>query len=151
VTPVRFPSVDDVLAIHEDTIAHEGGLAGLRDPGLLESAVLMPQQQLGGEYLHDGLPAMAAAYLFHIAQNHAFHDGNKRTAVLAALVFLAVDGVGALPDPAGLEETTMAVAASRCGKDELTPGCDRRLLLDWLLPRRTVVDIAFGWQWGSPT
>lgn len=119
-TSIRFLSVDDVLAIHEDTIAHEGGLAGLREPGLLESAVLMPQQQFAGEYLHDGLPAMAAAYLFHIAQNHAFHDGNKRTAVLAALVFLAVNRVKTLPDPDALEEKALAVAASRCGKDELT-------------------------------
>ncbi len=116
---IRFLSVDDVLAIHEDTIAHEGGLAGIRDPGLLESAVLMPQQQFGGEYLHDGLAAMAAAYLFHIAQNHAFHDGNKRTAALYALVFLEVNGVESLPEPDALEGTTLAVAASRCGKQDL--------------------------------
>lgn len=117
---IRFLSVDDVLAIHEDTIAHEGGLAGIRDPGLLESAVLMPQQQFGGEYLHDGLPAMAAAYLFHIAQNHAFQDGNKRTAALAALVFLEVNKVDSLPPPDALEKMTLDVAASRCGKEELT-------------------------------
>ena len=116
---IWFLSVDDVLAIHEDTIANEGGLAGIRDPGLLESAVLMPQQQFGGEYLHDGLPAMAAAYLFHIAQNHAFHDGNKRTAALSALVFLEVNGVELLPEPDALERTTLAVAASRCRKEEL--------------------------------
>ena len=117
---IRFLSVDDVLAIHEDTIAHEGGLAGIRDPGLLESAVLMPQQQFGGEYLHDGLPAMAAAYLFHIAQNHAFQDGNKRTAALAALVFLEVNKVDSLPPPDALEKMTLDVAASRRGKEELT-------------------------------
>ncbi len=117
---IRFLSVDDTLAIHEDTIAHEGGLAGIRDPGLLESAVLMPQQQVGGEYLHDGLPAMAAAYLFHIAQNHAFHDGNKRTAALAALIFLEVNGVAPLPPPDALEEATLNVAASRSDKEELT-------------------------------
>ena len=70
----------------------------------------MPQQQFGGQYLHEGLAAMAAAYLFHIAQNHAFHDGNKRTAALAALVFLDVNGVEALPAPDALEEMTMRVA-----------------------------------------
>ncbi len=117
---IRFLSVDDVLAIQENTIAHEGGLAGVRDPGLLESAVLMPQQQFGGEYLHDGLPAMAAAYLFHIAQNHAFHDGNKRAAALAALIFLEANGVESLPPPDALEEMTLNVAASRSGKEELT-------------------------------
>jgi death-on-curing protein len=125
--PIWFLSVDDVLAIHDDTIAHEGGLAGIRDPGLLESAVLMPQQQFGGEYLHAGLPAMAAAYLFHIAQNHAFHDGNKRTAALSALIFLEVNGVKLLPEPDALERTTMAVAASRCGKQELEQWMRRQL------------------------
>ena len=118
--PIRFLSVDDVLAIQENTIAHEGGLAGVRDPGLLESAVLMPQQQFGGQYLHDGLAAMAAAYLFHIAQNHAFHDGNKHAAALAALVFLDANGVESLPEPDPLEEMTMRVAASVSGKEELT-------------------------------
>ena len=117
---VRFLSVDDVLAIHENTIAREGGLGGLRDAGLLESAVLMPQQQFGGEYLHPDLPAMEAAYLFHIAQNHAFHDGNKRTAALATLVFLSLNGVESLPTPEALERTTLAVAASEVGKSELT-------------------------------
>ncbi len=117
---ISFLSVEDVLAIHADTIAHEGGLAGIRDPGLLESAVLMPQQQFDGKYLHDGLPAMAAAYLFHIAQNHAFHDGNKRTAALSTLVFLEINGVESLPEPDALEGMILAVAASRCRKDELT-------------------------------
>lgn len=117
---VRFLSVDDVLAIHDDTIRHEGGQGGLRDAGLLESAVLMPQQQFGGEYLHPGLPEMAAAYLFHIAQNHAFYDGNKRTAALAALVFLDVNGVDALPPPDELERITLAVAAGETSKGALT-------------------------------
>ena len=124
---IRFLSVDDVLAIQENTIAHEGGLAGVRDPGLLESAVLMPQQQFGGQYLHEGLAAMAAAYLFHIAQNHAFHDGNKRTAALAALVFLDVNGVESLPEPDPLEDMTMRVAASLSGKDELTEWMRRQV------------------------
>ncbi len=80
----------------------------------------MPQQQFAGQYLHEGLAAMAAAYLFHIAQNHAFHDGNKRTAALAALVFLKVNGVESLPPPDALEEMTLRVAASRSDKAELT-------------------------------
>ena len=117
---VRFLSVADVLTIHENTIRHEGGMVGLRDPGLLESAVLMPQQQFGGTYLHPGLAEMAAAYLFHIAQNHAFHDGNKRTAVLAALIFLDVNGVSSLPPPDELEEMTLAVASGDASKDRLT-------------------------------
>ena len=122
----HFLSIDDVLAIHTNTIGVEGGSPGLRDAGLLESAVLMPQQQFGGDYLHQGLAAMAAAYLFHIAQNHAFYDGNKRTAVLAALVFLDINGVGALPEPDELERATLAVAAGEMAKEEL---------IDWMATR----------------
>lgn len=116
---IRFLSVDDVLAIHQNTIANEGGLAGLRDAGILEAAVLMPQQRFGGKYLHPDLAAMASAYLFHISQNHAFHDGNKRSAVLAALVFLTVNGVESLPPPDVLEEMTMRIASGEADKAEL--------------------------------
>lgn len=86
---VRFLSVSDVLDIHRETIDTEGGTHGLRDVGLLESAASMPRQQFGGAYLHEDLAAMAAAYLFHLSSNHPLLDGNKRVAVLAALVFLA--------------------------------------------------------------
>lgn len=116
----RFLSVHDVLAIHEDTIGCEGGLSGIRDLGLLVSAVMMPQQKFDGEYLHKGIAAMAAAYLYHIAQNHAFHDGNKRTAAVSALVFLEVNGVAHLPAPQALERMTMSVASSATDKNQLT-------------------------------
>ena len=117
---IRFLSVDDVLAIHEDTIGHEGGLPGIRDLGLLVSAVMMPQQKFAGEYLHKSLASMAAAYLFHIAQNHAFRDGNKRTAAMSALVFLDANAVTHLPEPQALERVTLSVAASDTSKDQLT-------------------------------
>ena len=123
---LRFLSVDDVLAIHADTMAQEGGLGGVRDPGLLDSAVMMPQQRFGGQYLHQDIAAMAAAYLFHIAQNHPFHDGNKRAAVMSALVFLDVNGITNLPTPDELEATTLSVASGQIGKRQLT---------DWLRER----------------
>ena len=118
--PFRFLSVEDVLAIHADTVANEGGSAGLRDPGLLDAAVFMPRQQFEGQYLHTDLSAMASAYLFHIAANHPFIDGNKRAAVLAALVFLDVNGCAALPEPRELEGVTIAVASGAMTKDALT-------------------------------
>jgi death-on-curing protein len=124
---LRFLSVDDVLAIHEDTIEREGGHAGIRDPGLLESAVMMPQQRIGGVYLHPTIVAMAAAYLFHIAQNHPFHDGNKRTAVLSALVFLDVNGIEKLPAPKALEKMTMGVAAGETSKNDLTAWMEKQI------------------------
>lgn len=80
----------------------------------------MPQQQFGGEHLHADVAAMAAAYLFHIVQNHAFHDGNKRAGVLASLVFLSTNGVETLPAPDALEEKTMGVASGEIQKAELT-------------------------------
>ena len=119
-TDIRFLSVDDVLAIHEDTIGHEGGMSGIRDLGLLVSAVMMPRQKFDGEYLHKGIAAMAAAYLYHIAQNHAFHDGNKRTAAMSALVFLDVKRVAQLPTSPALERMTLSVAASDTNKNQLT-------------------------------
>ncbi|MDF0666154.1 MAG: type II toxin-antitoxin system death-on-curing family toxin [Nitrospira sp.] len=114
-----FLSVADVLLLHADTIEMDGGSHGVRDHGLLDAAVAMPRQQFGGTYLHEDLAAMAAAYLFHIAQNHPFLDGNKRAAVLSALAFLKVNGSQPLPDPKGLEFVTLQVAAGEMGKDGL--------------------------------
>ncbi|MDR3608823.1 MAG: type II toxin-antitoxin system death-on-curing family toxin [Oligoflexia bacterium] len=84
----RFLSLDDVLELHEMQLAHYGGATGIRDSRLLESAVMMPQASFGGQFVHEGIYKMAAAYAFHIAENQPFVDGNKRTALAAALVFL---------------------------------------------------------------
>ncbi|TAJ08567.1 MAG: type II toxin-antitoxin system death-on-curing family toxin [Nitrospirae bacterium] len=118
--PVIFLNVEDVLILHADTIDTDGGSHGLRDHGLLDAAVAMPRQQFGGQFLHEDLAAMAAAYLFHIAQNHPFVDGNKRAAVMSALVFLNLNGVKNLPAPDKLEATTRQVAAGEMNKDQLT-------------------------------
>ena len=99
---VRFLSLNNVIRIHDDTLEVEGGTRGIRDLGLLASAVDMPQASFSGQYLHDDRAAMAAAYLYHISQNHALVDGNKRTAAFAAILFLALNGVPdvLLPDEA---------------------------------------------------
>ncbi len=114
-----FLSVEDVICIHSDTIEAEGGLDGIRDYGLLESAVMMPQQQFSRQYLHEDLPAMAAAYLYHITQNHPFHDGNKRAGAMSAFVFLDVNGVNLSAGEKQLEQTVLDVAAGRMSKSEL--------------------------------
>lgn len=118
-TPL-FLSVENVLRLQHRTVERHGGLHGLRDAGLLESAVTMPQQKWGGAYLHEGLAAMAAAYQFHLASNHAFLDGNKRIATLAALAFLDLNGVTETPDPDELERVTLEVASGTMSKDALT-------------------------------
>ena len=117
---IIFLSVDDVLLLHADTIDIDGGSHGVRDHGLLDAAVAMSRQQFGGEYLHEDLPAMAAAYMFHIAQNHPFIDGNKRASVLSALTFLNVNGVQELPDQKDLDSITLQVAAGELDKYALT-------------------------------
>lgn len=87
-----FLSVEDVLALHDDQLRLFGGSAGVRDRGALESAVATPQATFDDEFLHEDLFHMAAAYAFHIAENQPFVDGNKRTGLNAALVFLDVNG-----------------------------------------------------------
>jgi death-on-curing protein len=84
----RFLTLEDVLELHEMQLERYKGAVGIRDPGLLESAVMMPQASFGGAYVHTDIYEMAAAYAFHIAENQPFIDGNKRTALAAALVFL---------------------------------------------------------------
>ena len=108
------------MLLHADTINIDGGSPGVRDHGLLDAAVAMPRQQFDGEYLHEDIAAMAAAYLFHIGQNHPFVDGNKRAAVMAALVFLHVNGIEKLPAPQGLEVVTLLVAGGELSKNALT-------------------------------
>jgi death-on-curing protein len=86
-----FLALDEVLEIHRDQLARYGGAAGIRDLGLLQSALAQPQATFGGQFLHADLFEMAAAYLFHLVQNHPFVDGNKRVGAVAALVFLRMN------------------------------------------------------------
>lgn len=88
----EFLTLDEVLGIHADQIRRYGGSAGLRDLGLLRSALAMPQTTYDDEFLHGTIFEMAAAYLFHLARNHPFIDGNKRTALMITLVFLGLNG-----------------------------------------------------------
>ena len=88
-----FLTLDEVLAIHAWQIESYGGASGLRDLGALQSAVAMPRATFDGEYLHATVHEKAAAYLFHVTQNHPFVDGNKRAGLATALVFLWVNGM----------------------------------------------------------
>jgi death-on-curing protein len=114
-----FLSVEDVTQIHDEQIATYGGAAGVRDRALLESAVAMPQAFFGEVYLHEDLAHMAAAYAFHIAQNQPFLDGNKRTGLVAALVFLDLNGVTVLDPQEKLYDAMIAIAERRMDKDGL--------------------------------
>lgn len=112
-----FLGVDHVLEIHDRVIREFGGDSSVRDRGLLESAVRIPRATFGGEYLHDSIPTMAAAYLFHLCMNHPFVDGNKRTAVATAEVFLLLNDMHLGVEDSDLYDLTMDVAASRVAKE----------------------------------
>ncbi len=88
-----FLRLADVVRVHVDQVERYGGRPGIRDMGLLRSALDMPGASFGGEWLHRDLYEMAAAYAFHLSRNHPFFDGNKRTALACALVFLEINGV----------------------------------------------------------
>lgn len=85
--PLTHLTASAVRAIHEEVLAAHGGLPGIREEGLLESAVAAPEATMMGEALITEPVEVAAAYLFYICRNHAFIDGNKRTALAACLVF----------------------------------------------------------------
>ncbi len=107
---IRFLGLDEVLALQTDQIALYGGSGGVRDLGLLESAIAVAESSFDGVYLHATLPEMAAAYLFHLAQNHAFVDGNKRVAAAGMFMFLYLNDVALVCDEDQLVELVLGVA-----------------------------------------
>ena len=111
-----FLRLNEIIEIHTDQIARYGGLAGIRDMGLLQSAVAMPMSSFGGQYLHADLYEMAAAYLYHLVNNHAFIDGNKRVGTVAAIVFLELNGVEVQADETEFERLVLNVAENKTNK-----------------------------------
>ena len=115
---VRFLELTDILEIHRSRIELYGGSTGLRDLGMLQSAIAQPLAGFGEHYLHADVYEMAAAYWYHIAKNHAFIDGNKRTALAACPVFLDFNNINIDVAPYKLEEFTIALAESKVDEAE---------------------------------
>ena len=113
-------SIEIVREIHAEAIKQFGGLNGVRDENLLASAVLTPQSSCGGKSPYADIIEVAAAYLFYICKNHPFLDGNKRTAMIAAIVFLRLNGIEPLPDSAEWEKLMLDVAASKIDRATTT-------------------------------
>lgn len=114
-----FLTLNDVLQFHADQVEQFGGGAGNLDLRKLEAALAQPAMTFEGRFLHEDLAAMAAAYLYHIVQNHPFVDGNKRTGANAAIVFLELNGC---PLEFPLDETealVVAVASGKATKDDV--------------------------------
>jgi death-on-curing protein len=116
-------TVDIVREIHGEALAKFGGLGGVRDENLLASAVLTPQSTFGGKSPYLDLLEVAAAYLFYLCGNHPFLDGNKRTSMMAAIVFLRLNGIEPAPDSDQWEQLVLDVASSKIDRD----GATRRL------------------------
>ena len=118
-TEPLFLSFSEVLQIHEDQISRYGGSLGIRDVGLLESALAMPAASFGDKFLHEDIFEMAAAYLFHIVKNHPFVDGNKRVGAVASLVFLIMNDIDFAADEVAFEQMVLAVAEGRMNKSAI--------------------------------
>ncbi len=121
-----FLTLDEVLAIQAEQIECYGGTEGLRDSGLLASALAMPAATYGGELLHSTLFEMAAAYLFHLCNNHPFLDGNKRTALAACLAFLWLNDLDVVAEPDEIAELVLGVAAGNLGKAQVAVYLEER-------------------------
>lgn len=114
-----FLTWDEVLTEHARQLRRYGGTDGLRDEGVLRSALAQVEASFGGQWLHEDLFAMAAAYTFHLAQNHPFVDGNKRVGAALAVLFLALNEVRMVADPDAWADIVLAVAEGRASKDDL--------------------------------
>lgn len=122
-----FLTLDEVLALHEDQIRRYGGAIGLRDAGLLSSAVATPRATFDGELLHGTLVEIAAAYLYHLARNHPFVDGNKRTALAACLAFLWLNDYELEAGEDELTDLVLGVAAGRVSKAQVAVFLEERV------------------------
>ncbi len=116
---IKFLKKATILIFHQDQLERYSGKAGIRDEELLESALAQPEASFGGGYVHKDLFHMAAAYGFHLCENHLFYDGNKRTALIAMYTFLYVNGYQIVADKKSLFAVMMDLANEKVSKDAL--------------------------------
>jgi len=116
---ITFLPLHEVIKLHLDQITTFGGTNGIRDIEMLKSALHIPQATYDGQFLHVTIYEMAAAYLFHVAKNHPFIDGNKRTGTMAMLVFLAINNYSFNAPKKELLKTVLLVAQGKINKPEL--------------------------------
>lgn len=114
-----YLTVEQVLRIHERALAEGGGDPGVRDMGLLESAVFRPQQSFGGQDLYPDVFTKAGALMHSLINNHPFVDGNKRTGLTATIMFLLRNGWRLSASQASIEDYTLQVAEGRWDAEEI--------------------------------
>src|SRR5260370_39279272 len=120
---IRFLPEAIAIAIRDDQIRLYGGAYGIRDTAALDAALNMPLAQFEGQYLHASIFEMAAAYGFHLCQNHPFLDGNKRAAGMTMLTFLKLNGLEPLASEPDYYAVMMSVASGQMSKEQIA---------DWL-------------------
>jgi len=115
-----FLTIDEVTEIHRHMLVKYGGLGGIRDSSLLRGAVELPKATFEGEFLHEDLCGIAAAYLFYIVMDHPFIDGNKRTGAIAAYVFLRKNGLDLSVSEDDFEQLVLSVATGEKDKEPIS-------------------------------
>ena len=115
-----FLTFAEIIEIHNYQIENFGCASGVRDMELLKSAIGMPSATFGGTFLHPTIYEMAAAYLFHLVENHPFVDGNKRVGAMAALVFLDMNGIDFEASDEEFTAMVLRVASGKMLKAEIT-------------------------------
>jgi len=117
---VVFLTLDEVIALHADQIERYGGRPGIRDLGLLQSALGTPSAIFEGRFLHEDLHEMAAAHLFHIVRNHPFVDGNERVGLMVLLAFVGLNSRRLDANAQEVEDLVLGIASGRVSKAEAT-------------------------------
>jgi death-on-curing protein len=115
-----FLTLNEVLSLYAEQIRLFGGSPGIRDVGLLQWAVGSVEATFGGAFVHETIFSMAAAYLYGVCRNHPFFDGNKRTAVAAALTFLELNGMEIDADEDPFYDLVIGVVEGRVSKASVT-------------------------------
>lgn len=116
---IKYLTLEQVIEIHDAQLNIHGGLAGIRDKGLLISSIEIPKASMFGQDLHITIYDKAAAYLFHIVKNHPFNDGNKRTGAFTAILFLVLNGVKIAFSDEDYEEFVVQIAESKKFKEDI--------------------------------
>lgn len=116
----KYLTADQVMSFHDTLLENFGGLSGVRDKNLLYSALEAPKASFGGKEMYPSIYEKAAAYLYHLARNHPFNDGNKRTAYVAALAFMETNRAPIKFKISRLEQIVVDVAHGKISKEELT-------------------------------
>lgn len=125
-----FLTFDDILEIHARVLLEHGGADGILNRNVIESAIAQPFASMGGQFLHSDITLMAAAYLYHLASQQGFQDGNKRTAVVAAIEFLGRNGYQLEATDLEVYSITMQIA----GPDQRARP-SKQEIADWIVER----------------